>query len=279
MNAKTLRTVSSYVAGWCALVAFVLLLTFIFSFLGTIFCAVLAGMMLGAMKPHRWYSVPISLLFPAAISLVLRAMKAELPDRQINLLSLLCLGAFWLAFSLAAALVSAEQKARTAPGPHPGQPTPAAPPHRGMAAPREAVCARGGLTLEGLQGTWRRKVATGNGGARERVLEIKGQDLVLKEVDGAGRVHWAAEGFVGLDAAAAPPWLIVQSPPFSSAGPERQARSSRPLEPDPRPLYGLLPPERQCALGDLLFCAVVPPSNGSCPYRRQVGAVAANSSL
>ena len=291
MNAKTLRTVSSYVAGWCALVSFVLLLTFIFSFLGTIFCAVLAGMMLGAMKPHRWYSVPISLLFPVAICLVLRAMKTDLPERQINLLSLLCLGAFWAAFFLAAALVSAEQKARAAPVPRPGPPSPAAPPHERqpageraapqlwMAAPREAVCPRRGLTLERLQGTWRRKVATGNGEAHERVLEIKGRDLALKEVDGAGRVHWAAEGFVGLDAAAAPHLLIVQSPPLSSAGSERQVRSSRPLEPNPRPLYGLPPPARQCALGELLFCAVVPPSNGSCPYRRQVAAVPANSSL
>ena len=292
MNAKTLRTVSSYIAGWCALVSFVLLLTFIFSFLGTIFCAVLAGMMLGAMKPHRWYSVPISLLFPVSISLVLRAMKADLPERQINLLSLLCLGAFWLAFFLAAALVSAEQKARTTPGPRPGPPSPAAPPQerqpageraapmRWMAAPREAVCARrAGLTLERLQGTWRRKAATGNGEAHEDVLEIKGRDLVLKEVDGAGRVHWAAEGFVGLEAAAAPRWLIVRSPPLSLASSERPLRSSRPLELEARPLYGLPPPARQCALGELLFCAVVPPSNGSCPYGRQMAAVAANSSL
>src|SRR5271157_4800368 len=106
MSAKTLRTVCGHIGGWCAITFFVLLLTFIFSFLGTIFCAVLAGMMLGAMKPHRWYSVPISLLFPVAICLVLRAMKADLPERQINLLSLLCLGAFWLAFFLTAALVS-----------------------------------------------------------------------------------------------------------------------------------------------------------------------------
>ncbi len=114
MSAKTLRTVSSHIVGWCVIASFVLLLTFIFSFLGSLFCSVLAGMMLGAMKPHRWYSVPISLLFPMAIFLVLRAMKVELAERQINLVSLLCLGAFWLAFLLAAVLVSAEQKARSA---------------------------------------------------------------------------------------------------------------------------------------------------------------------
>ena len=117
MNAKTLGTVCGHVAGWCAIVSFVLLLTFIFSFLGTIFCAVLAGMMLGSMRPRRWHSVPISLLFPATIFLMLRAMKAELLERQIDLLSLLCLGAFWLTFLLAGVVVSAEQKARTAPGP------------------------------------------------------------------------------------------------------------------------------------------------------------------
>jgi hypothetical protein len=293
MNAKTLKTVSSYVAGWCALVAFVLLLTFIFSFLGTIFCSVLAGMMLGAMKPHRWYSVPISLLFPVAISLILRVMKTELSGLQINLVSLLCLGAFWLAFFLTAVLVSAEQKAQTAPVPRPGPPDPAAAPRerqpvderaspqRWMAAPREAVCPESadGLTLARLQGAWWRNAATGNGGVYETVLEIKGRDLVLKEVDGAGQVHWAAEGTVRLELAGPVPLVVVQSPPLSSAIAGRQVRSSRPLEPAPRPLSGLPPPARQCALGDLLFCGVVPPSNGSCPFRRQVAALAAISSL
>ncbi len=229
MNAKTLRTASGHVAGWCAIVSFVLLLTFIFSFLGTIFCAVLAGMMLGAMKPRRWHSVPISLLFPAAISLVLRAMKAELPEPQINLLSLLCLAAFWLAFFLAAVLVSAEQKARTAPAAGPAEPRPPAAPREPervveRAAPARCLAARceavppesaDGLTLARLQGAWWWKAANGNGEAHEKVLEIKGHDLVLREVDGAGQVHWAAAGTVRLDGAGSGQLQIVKSPPLS----------------------------------------------------------------
>lgn len=229
MNAKTLGTVCGHVAGWCAIVSFVLLLTFIFSFLGTIFCAVLAGMMLGSMRPRRWHSVPISLLFPATIFLMLRAMKAELLERQIDLLSLLCLGAFWLTFLLAGVVVSAEQKARTAPGPGPGEPRPPATPGgpervverpapAGRAAARfEAVSPQSadGLTLARLQGTWRWKAAKGDGEAHEKVLEIRGHDLVLKEVDGAGQVHWAAEGTVRLDGAGPGKSLIVKSPPLS----------------------------------------------------------------
>jgi len=234
MKAKTLRTVSGHVAGWGAIVSFVLLLTFIFSFLGTIFCSVLAGMMLGAMKPHRWHSVPISLLFPAAICLVLRAMKAELADRQINLLSLLCLGAFWLAFFLAAVLVSAEQKGRGAPVAGPGKPSAQTPPREPgpvaegaapdgcMAAPLEAVCPESadGLTLARLQGTWWWKAASGNGEAHEKVLRIEGHNLVLKEVDGAGQVYWAAQGSVRLDGAGPGQLLVVRPPPLSSAGAE-----------------------------------------------------------
>jgi hypothetical protein len=233
MSAKTLRTVSGHIAGWCAIAFFVLLLTFIFSFLGTIFCAVLAGMMLGAMKPHRWHSVPISLLFPAAISVMLRAMKAELPERQIDLLSLLCLGSFWLAFFLAALLVSAEQKARTAPVAGPGEPSrPAAPrepapavgqaaPDCRLAIPPEAVStgSADGLTLARLQGRWWWKGANGKCEAHEKVLEIKGYNLVLKEVDGAGQVHWEAEGTLRLDGAAAQQLLVLESPPVASSTP------------------------------------------------------------
>jgi hypothetical protein len=234
MSAKTLRMVSGHIAGWCAIACFVLLLTFIFSFLGTIFCSVLAGMMLGAMKPHRWYSVPISLLFPVAISVMLRAMKAELPERQIDLLSLLCLGSFWLAFFLAALLVSAEQKARRAAVTGPGEPSqPAAPRETGsvaghapadcrMAAPIKAVSTESadGLTLARLQGRWWWKPANGNREVHEKVLEIKDHDLVLKEVDGAGQVCWAAWGTVRLDGAGARQLLVVESPPLAVARPQ-----------------------------------------------------------
>jgi hypothetical protein len=233
MSAKTLRMVSGHIAGWCAIAFFVLLLTFIFSFLGTIFCAVLAGMMLGAMKPHRWYSVPISLLFPVVISLMLRAIKAELPERQIDLLSLLCLGSFWLAFLLAAALVSAEQKARTARVAGPGEPSPPGAPREprpvaGRAAPDgctapplEAVSPESaqGLTLARLQGTWWWRAGSGNHEAHEKVLEINGHDLVLKEVDGAGQMHRAAEGTVRLDGPGPRQLLVVKSPPLASARP------------------------------------------------------------
>jgi len=234
MSAKTLRMVSGHIAGWCAIAFFVLLLTFIFSFLGTIFCSVLAGMMLGAMKPHRWHSVPISLLFPLAISVMLRAMKAELPEGQIDLLSLLCLGSFWLAFFLAAVLVSAEQKARRAAVAGPGEPSqPAAPRESGpvvepaaadcrMTTPLEAVSTESadGLTLARLQGRWRMKAANGTGEAHEKVLEIKDHDLVLKEVDGAGQVYWAAGGTVRLDGSGPRQLLVVKSPPLASARPE-----------------------------------------------------------
>jgi len=71
-----------YLLGAAAIAFFVGLLTFIFSFLGTIFCAALVGMMLGAFKDLRWQSVSFSFLLPAVLVAVLRVTRAELTGNR-----------------------------------------------------------------------------------------------------------------------------------------------------------------------------------------------------
>ena len=50
-----------------ALVFFVTLVTFVFSFLGTILAGALVGMMVGFARQWKWQFILVSLVFPAAL--------------------------------------------------------------------------------------------------------------------------------------------------------------------------------------------------------------------
>lgn len=96
MNPKPgVAVVAGHLAGWCIVISFVILLTLIFNFLGTIICAALAGMMMGSARLPRRHCLLASLIFPAVVSLVLRLWRAELAPSQIVALSILCFGVFW----------------------------------------------------------------------------------------------------------------------------------------------------------------------------------------
>lgn len=60
MNAVAVRTAGRYLGAWGAIALCVILLSLLFTFLGTITCAVLAGMMMGAFKDAKWFSVSVS---------------------------------------------------------------------------------------------------------------------------------------------------------------------------------------------------------------------------
>ena len=85
IRAVPLKTAAQYAGGLAIATFFVVLLSFVFSFLGTLFCAALAGLMLGALRTHKWQSILISLLFPLVIFTLLKGMKTELQERQILL--------------------------------------------------------------------------------------------------------------------------------------------------------------------------------------------------
>ena len=124
MNATAIRTAGRYLGAWGAIVFFVVLLSAIFTFLGTITCAVLAGMMTGAVKGAKWFSVSVSLVFPAVIFGMVRSASVELTQQQVILLGALCFGAFWVTHLVSAVVFFCEHResrSSEAPAPAPQQ--------------------------------------------------------------------------------------------------------------------------------------------------------------
>jgi hypothetical protein len=198
MNASFVRVALRQIGGWLLLIFFVVLLSTIFSFLGTIFCAALAGMMLGAMRQARWQAVPVSLVFPVVIFLLLRGAKVDLSSSQIRMLSVLCFGTFWLVYGIAVALMRFENKGQTAKrrvdagevvtGVTPGYSSK-------MTAPtRAAVCQE--LNLATLQGKWLCNGSTAGEPIREKVMEVQKEQMVLRVTDEHGRVTLRANARV-----------------------------------------------------------------------------------
>ena len=188
MSLRPLKIAVQYLLGAVVIAFFVGLLTFIFSFLGTIFCAALAGMMLGAFKNLRWQSVPFSFLFPAVIVGVLRVTRAELAANQVLVLALCAFGAFWLTYVAAAFLLAFERKSQPATAV-------ASLPQSQPAANR----ARGELSLGVLEGKWRFDTPTNHHALPEKVLEFKQQKLVLSVTEPGGAVSLVAECRIKLD--------------------------------------------------------------------------------
>ena len=112
MNAVAVKTAGRYLGAWGAIVLCVILLSLLFTFLGTITCAVLAGMMIGAFKGAKWFSVSVSLVFPVVIFGMARGAKVELMPQQITLLAALCFGTFWVTYLVSAFVFFCEQKDR-----------------------------------------------------------------------------------------------------------------------------------------------------------------------
>src|SRR5437763_1583738 len=111
MNLKP-KAALGYLVGWISIIAFVVLLSLIFSFVGTIICAGAAGMMMGATRMPRLASAAVSLIFPGVVIGVLRLSGAELEDRQILFLGVLCFVLYWSLYAALFKVVSQERAFR-----------------------------------------------------------------------------------------------------------------------------------------------------------------------
>jgi hypothetical protein len=207
MNAAAIRTAGRYLGAWGAIVGFVVLLSVIFTFLGTITCAVLAGMMMGAFKGARWFSVSVSLVFPGVVFGMVRSARVELTPSQVIWLGALCFGTFWVTYLVSAFVFFCEQRERK-----PAKlPAPALPPE--TLAPGGQVAATGctlaaeppGSTvpvgeacLGQLQGNWVREASNTGEPPGQRIIQIKEAKLELKAVDASGRITLLARGDVTL---------------------------------------------------------------------------------
>jgi hypothetical protein len=199
MNATVIRTAGRYLGAWGAIVFGVILLSVIFTFLGTITCAVLVGMMMGAMRGARWFAVLVSLVFPAVILGMVRTTRMELTPQQIMVLGTLCFGTFWGTYLVSAFLFFCEQKERKSVR----LPTPASQPERAgqgeqAAKPGESVAPVGESCLEQLQGNWVWEASSAGESMDRRIIQIKEARLELKAVDACGRTTLLGAGAVTL---------------------------------------------------------------------------------
>jgi hypothetical protein len=223
MNAAAIRTAGRYLGAWGAIVFFVVLLSFIFTFLGTITCAVLIGMMMGAFKGARWFSVSVSLIFPAVIFGMVRSARVELTQQQVILLGALCFGAFWVTYLVSAVVFFCEQRERKSsklPAPAPQQETlaqggqvaatgctPAAEPLGTTVPVRESG-------LEQLQGNWVWEASSAAEPPYQKMIQIKEGKLELKAIDASGRITVLARGDVTLQS------TRLNYPPSSRPAPD-----------------------------------------------------------
>jgi hypothetical protein len=204
MRTVPLKAAAQYAGGLAIGTFFVVLLSFIFSFLGTIFCAALAGMMLGTLHTHKWQSIPVSLLFPLVIFTLLKGMKTELEERQILLVSLACFSVFWLTYGMAATLSFFERKRQPAAG-RPSQIRPAS--AGGAEAPKRNGC----LSLEMLQGDWSPE-ASYPAPFQIRRIRIQKEKLTLSVAEPGGKVRILGSAQLKLCPAHSLPTLLVSEP-------------------------------------------------------------------
>ena len=207
MNATAIRTGGKYLGAWGIIAFCVFFLSVIFNFLGTITCAVLAGMMMGAFKGARWFSALVSLVFPGVLFGLVRTARVELSQQQVILLGAVCFGTFWVTYLVSAVLFFCEQKEKHASKP----PTPATPDRATAPETQTAAIARvpasdllgssvaaSGSCLEQLQGNWVCEVPGAGEPLYRKVIQIKAAKLELRTVDASGRTTLLATGDVTL---------------------------------------------------------------------------------
>jgi hypothetical protein len=199
MSSARITAALKYVAGLSTVLLFVVVLTLIFSFLGTLMCATLSGMMMGATKASKKLSIPFSAFFPCVLVGVLTVQKSEIAGTKLISLAILCLAAFWVVYFTGAVLMAYEKKNGKDPAlPVASGLAPQLEPGDGVVAGAAPVPVLPKLRLEELEGHWSCEVCGSDGRTRKRLLEIRNGALVLSTIDAEGRVCSCARGCVEL---------------------------------------------------------------------------------
>jgi len=190
MNSLSGRLMFSQTALWVVLVVVVGLLTLLFSLLGTISCAVIIGVMMGASRRWRWQSIPISITFPAVIVALSRVSKTELDWPHTIKMASLCFGVFWATHVATFLLMFFERQ--------PESPTSNKSPPAASSAEQVKQEAVAGCSLEDLRGTWICETTARDGERQEKILTISEDEFSVsqKTPDGKrrlltkGKVEW-----------------------------------------------------------------------------------------
>lgn len=187
-----------------AILSIVILMTLLFSLLGTICCAGLLGMILGARGQWRWSTLLVSAIFPAVIVIFAR-MTQTLSWQQCISAALVCFGGgFWGTYLLSFGLVKLERKtaarppSQTSPGAKARQTSTTEPAHDASASARDPAFASES-SLNELQGQWCCETAGNNGQVQRKLIEISNDHLALSLIEPDGRRSCLAKSPVRLE--------------------------------------------------------------------------------
>ena len=190
------------------LIGFVILVTTIFSFVGTISCCVLIGMMMGSLRDSRGTAIPVSLIFPMVTIALLQYPAPAVSLQKATSLAALCFAVFWAMYWLTRGLMllestgkpssrrttrsSASQAAEATSGVHERH----AGGISGTPGLADAVQGRDGnqdVALTKLQGKWVSLTSRGQENSYEEVLEFNQETFQLEWTDARGRFQagWA----------------------------------------------------------------------------------------
>jgi hypothetical protein len=212
MNTASLKQAAVRLVGLGALVGVTVLLTLLFSILGNLTCAVLAGLVFGSGRRWQWLALPCSLVFPGVILLLSHYSKVELPAGKVWLIALLAAAAFWSVMGLTRGFRFVERKADTLVPAEGGTRETAA---RPTAAVRP-------FDLELLRGNWSCESPVGHGLVQGRTLRIEDGRFELLEHTRRGRDRVVARGTVSANGNP-PRAILLQPDPESASAPKPPA--------------------------------------------------------
>jgi hypothetical protein len=200
-----LRATGARLVVGAVLVFIVVLLSVIFSFLGTLTCSVLIGMMMGSARGSRWWAVPVSLLFAAVTLAMFLFPEPSVPVQKAISLSLLCFASFWATYLVTYGVIALEGRGNPAPDRAQDENLRAAPVPASNRIPgdQRASETTSGIghsavdaDLEALQGKWVAQPDTAAGRESAEAIDINRDRFRFERIDSHGRVALAWEGTV-----------------------------------------------------------------------------------
>jgi len=193
MNAMPTNKGLGLIAAGGMLVGVTVLLTVLFSILGNLSCAVVAGLIFGSSRRWQWHVLLVSLVFPAVVLALSHYSKVELATAKVYQVAMLTGLAFWVVFGLTLSLHFLERREGTSPSD--------APPAAGEAgsAVVPAAVRAPGLNVALLQGIWTCEETGPDGRTQCKTLRIEDGKFTLGVTRSARREQVVAHGTLRMD--------------------------------------------------------------------------------
>lgn len=202
MNAPPMKVCLKWVGLWALFVSVVVLFTVVFSFLGTISCAVIAGMAMAAARLWTGHIIASSLVFPGVVLALAQTSKIDLVPRERISVAAVCFGAYWVTFLVTFILLRLERRNADAPSRKASLSTDPPDPGAGVLetlTDPNPQAVPDGFSLRALQGRWRQEIAGSDQSPSTKTIEICGDRFVLCVTTGDGNARVCGAGVVKLE--------------------------------------------------------------------------------